>query len=66
MRLFVPAQAAALGCGFQQIDHLSYSPDVAPSADFFCYLKKDLRMRRCRVDFEKFRPILRTNLKIFF
>lgn len=41
------AQAAILECGFQQIDHPPYSPDMAPSDYYlFGYLKKDLRGRR--------------------
>ena len=46
-------QAAFKECKFQQLHHLAYSPDLAPS-DFylFCLLKKALRGRRFSCDEE--------------
>ena len=38
------AQQAVRNCGFVQLDHLAYSPDLAPSDYFlFCNLKSHLR-----------------------
>jgi [histone H3]-lysine36 N-dimethyltransferase SETMAR len=45
------AQAAIRDCGFEQLNHPAYSPDLAPS-DFYLFrlLKKALRGRRFRDD----------------
>ena len=47
------AQAAIRNCGFEQLNHPPYSPDLAPS-DFYLFrlLKKELRGRRFRDDNE--------------
>jgi len=41
------AKAAEKECGFEEIDHLLYSPDLAPS-DYYLFskLKKDLRDKK--------------------
>ena len=41
------AKAAVKKCGFQEIEHPPYSPDLAPSyCNLFTKLKKDLRGRK--------------------
>ena len=47
------AQAAIRNCGFEQLNHPPYSPDLAPS-DFYLFrlLKKELRGKRFRDDNE--------------
>jgi transposase len=47
------AKAAVLECGFQEIDHPPYSPDLAPS-DYYLFskLKSDLRGRKFNNDEE--------------
>ncbi|XP_044264614.1 histone-lysine N-methyltransferase SETMAR-like [Tribolium madens] len=52
-------QAAILDCGFQQIDHPPYSPDMAPSDYYlFGYLKKDLRGRRFSDELELYKEVI--------
>jgi histone-lysine N-methyltransferase SETMAR len=47
------SQAAIRQCGFQQLNHLPYSPDLAPS-DYFLFrvMKKSLRGKRFSSDEE--------------
>ena len=47
------SKAAVKDCGFQEISHPPYSPDLAPSDFyFFSKLKSDLRGRRFNIDEE--------------
>ena len=64
------SQAAIRQCGFQQLNHPPYSPDLAPS-DYFLFrvMKKSLRgndfqaMKKSR---RQSRPGLKSSQKIFF
>ena len=48
------AQAAIRDCGFEQLDHPPYSPDLAPSDYYYLFskLKKDCRGKRFTTDEE--------------
>lgn len=60
------SKAAVLECGFEEINHPPYIPDLAPS-DYLLFpnLKKDLQRKRF-ADNNELKSIIRPRRKLFF